>query len=491
MASNKRTNKQDDDEEDSLVGQLSRHTISDSSNIRRSNGNIKLGRTKSNSNNLVISNRGGNIGLTTALTSPMILLILYQLLSCTSADIIIISPTNRTTEIFDNAELAFGSIPLEGASGKIVLAEPEDACSEIKPAPNKHDNWFLLAKRYPCPFEVKVRNAAKAGFKAVIIYSVEPVKKSSPLSASAQAQQTSMNNNLQKSQASSSSSSPVVHYNLYIPTVLISYIDGEDIRQNYLYTEGYTALILPRIPFPFNAYLLPFAIVIIVCLFLMVSFLVFQIIKCARDRRKLLRHRLTNRQLKQLLTTIYTKGSQYDTCAICLDEYVEGEKLRVLPCGHGYHLRCIDPWLTKSRRICPVCKGKVRVSGMSDVSDTESESDHSRHVNFNANANANESTPLLRDQQRPTRSQSNHSPDGNIPPFYQQHNNHNHQQQQGTSLQPSVAHTTAAGRRAILVNGSINGVYSDSSSLSSLATSPTSANQTTPTSRRLYVDAEG
>lgn len=334
-----------------------------------------------------------------------------------NADVVIISPSNRTTEIFDNAELAFGSVPNEGISGKIVLSEPEDACTDILPAPNNDDSWFLLAKRYPCPFETKVRNAAKAGFKAVIIYSVDPNKKSSYYT------------------------SQKIQYNLDIPTILISYIDGESIKENYLFDKGYTVVILPRIPFPLNAYLLPFAIVFIVCLFLMVSYLIFQVIKCARDRRKIQRHRLTNKQLKQLLTTIYTKGSHYDTCAICLDEYIEGEKLRVLPCSHGYHLRCIDPWLTKSRRICPVCKGKVRVAGMSDISDTESESEHSRQINYN---NANESTPLLISQ-RPLRSQE----------------------------------TTHNGARATM-NGSINGVVSDQGSLASSTTE----------SRRFYVDAE-
>ncbi|RWR83013.1 putative E3 ubiquitin-protein ligase HIP1 isoform X2 [Cinnamomum micranthum f. kanehirae] len=42
-------------------------------------------------------------------------------------------------------------------------------------------------------------------------------------------------------------------------------------------------------------------------------------------------------------------------CSICQEEYVEGEDLGTLDCGHDFHTDCIKQWLMV-KNICPICK---------------------------------------------------------------------------------------------------------------------------------------
>jgi E3 ubiquitin-protein ligase ATL10/75/76/77/78 len=46
-------------------------------------------------------------------------------------------------------------------------------------------------------------------------------------------------------------------------------------------------------------------------------------------------------------------------CAICLGEFVDGERVRLLPrCHHGFHVECIDMWLA-AHSSCPICRSSL------------------------------------------------------------------------------------------------------------------------------------
>jgi len=47
---------------------------------------------------------------------------------------------------------------------------------------------------------------------------------------------------------------------------------------------------------------------------------------------------------------------KYKECSICLEDYNEEDKLRILKCEHGFHTECIDKWLLECNYKCPVCR---------------------------------------------------------------------------------------------------------------------------------------
>ncbi|KAL1813148.1 uncharacterized protein LOC108227369 isoform X1 [Daucus carota subsp. sativus] len=49
-----------------------------------------------------------------------------------------------------------------------------------------------------------------------------------------------------------------------------------------------------------------------------------------------------------------------EQCYICLAEYEDGDKIRILPCHHEYHMVCVDKWLKEIHGVCPLCRGDVR-----------------------------------------------------------------------------------------------------------------------------------
>lgn len=301
-------------------------------------------------------------------------LILMFHASYVSCDVYVIDTQQNGTLIsrYLDQPASFGEkIPDSGLMGYLMYVKPSpsNSCDNYEPKPPypKLDAPFIaLMARAGCHFDHMVLAAELLGYYAVIVH-----------------------NNKDGGDGREAMSGGTDADKVSIPSVFVGYTDGEDLRRNYVYNasdgrDGRYMIKIDNDSFDFKPYLLwPFAIVVGTCFVLM---LIFMLVRFCRDVHKKRKSRLSTRCLKKIPIKKFKKGDVYDVCAICLDDYEEGEKLRVLPCGHVYHIKCIDPWLTKRKKTCPVCKRKVIPGSNPDSDSSDDET---------GNDSSSERTPLL------------------------------------------------------------------------------------------------
>lgn len=297
-----------------------------------------------------------------------------------AAEIVVIPHhTNSTPEIkhiFDQ-ELSFSAmIPDEGVPGLLTIASPLSACSAIKPPPfssNDSFAWFVLIARFECGLAEKARFAQDAGYDVAVIYDrkahnngpfethITPEPKYYPVKGKARRHIGVAGRD---------------ENDLNIYAVIVSEESGIRLKR-YTYQDNCEVKLYPETYQSLFNYLVPFLVVIGLCIGCLLCFMMW---RYARDWRRKRRSRLSRRHLKKLPVTKFKKGAPYETCAICIEDFVEGDKLRTLPCSHAYHCKCIEPWLLENRRTCPICKRKVVLPGMDPDSGSESEADHTERT---------------------------------------------------------------------------------------------------------------
>ncbi|KAI4346385.1 hypothetical protein L6164_007283 [Bauhinia variegata] len=273
----------------------------------------------------------------------------------TAAKVVLIG--SNVTLSFDDVEANFATtIKGSGECGVLYSAEPLDACTALTNKAEQHSNTsnpFVMIIRGGCGFDEKVRRAQNAGFKAAIVYDNE-------------------DDGVLVAMAGNSTG-------IHIHAVFVSKASGEVLKK---YT-GLTNLELWLIPnFENSAWsimaisfisLLAMSAVLATCFFVR-----RHRIRRERPQASHVRefHGMSKRLVKAMPSLIFSAVVSEDngtsrTCAICLEDYSVGEKLRILPCCHKFHAMCVDSWLTSWRTFCPVCKRDAR-NGLNDPPPSES-----------------------------------------------------------------------------------------------------------------------
>ncbi|XP_017846838.1 E3 ubiquitin-protein ligase RNF13 isoform X2 [Drosophila busckii] len=282
--------------------------------------------------------------------------------------------TNQLIEEFNDLPSRFG--PEISGNSLRLFAVPADntyGCKHLKPPPRtgyppNAKFVVIISRGGDCTFETKVRVAQSAMYYAVIIYNNE----------GDELEQMTANNVT----------------GIHTPSVFVGLTTGKILLS--FYTTDVDLLINDELPFNINTQLiLPFSILIGLCFLIMIVYMIY---KCIREQRRQRRYRLPKRMLKKIPVLRYTKNNpntKYETCVICLEDFVEDDKLRVLPCSHPYHSHCIDPWLTENRRVCPICKRKVFTKG-------ETRASRNRQPSLDSVTDTDDDTTPLLQQQQPT-----------------------------------------------------------------------------------------
>jgi len=92
----------------------------------------------------------------------------------------------------------------------------------------------------------------------------------------------------------------------------------------------------------------------------------------------------------RLIPVIHYKAegdTNFGDCAVCLSEFQQDEKLRVIPnCSHVFHIDCIDVWLQNNTH-CPLCRRTVSLTGQVHVDQlTPISSSHDQSQNIENHA---------------------------------------------------------------------------------------------------------
>ncbi|PIN23351.1 putative E3 ubiquitin ligase [Handroanthus impetiginosus] len=262
-----------------------------------------------------------------------------------SGHVVLIS--NNVTLPFEDIEANFApSVKGSGKRGTLSVAEPLDACSsltnKIVSSSNDTRSPFVLIIRGGCGFEDKVRRAQSAGFQAAIIY-----------------------NNENGALVAMAGNSAGIHIN----AVFVSKACGETLTK-YAGAADVELWIVPNIEnSAWSIMAMSFISILAMSAVLATCFFVRRHrIRRERPQAPHVRqfHGMSSRLVKAMPSLIFTAVMEDNctstTCAICLEDYNVGEKLRILPCRHKFHAICVDAWLTSWRTFCPVCKRDARTS---------------------------------------------------------------------------------------------------------------------------------
>ncbi|KAI8826729.1 uncharacterized protein EV422DRAFT_562783 [Fimicolochytrium jonesii] len=194
-------------------------------------------------------------------------------------------------------------------------------------------NWIAIVQRGDCSFVQKVRAMQSSGAKAVVVGDNVP---HSPLITMFASENVS---------------------DITIPSVFITFTDYHSLLEE-ADIGGQRGVEIVILPGQTDVPLLEILVVTVLspAAVMIALYLIWSYRQYVRRQQELAPLAVVLNLPVKIYSTEVSKENDPTDCAICLDDFQDGDELRILLCKHEYHKECIDKWLTQRKRTCPICK---------------------------------------------------------------------------------------------------------------------------------------
>lgn len=221
-----------------------------------------------------------------------------------------------------------------GLYGNLFLPPSEElyGCDIIASPPKAEENWIALIERGQCSFLQKVKAMQDSGAIAVIVgdrHFNGWVTMYAPGDTS----------------------------DVHVPSVFVAQHQYKALLQLFDNNNNNVPIIITGddlLTWPLLDMLL--VVVLSPAVMMLFIYLTWQV----RQRQRRKNDIAPTTFVAKLPTYIFRREKIVDVehaeCAICLEDYVEGDRIRTLPCKHEFHQKCIDNWLCEHKKFCPICK---------------------------------------------------------------------------------------------------------------------------------------
>ncbi|PRQ47396.1 putative transcription factor C2H2 family [Rosa chinensis] len=267
--------------------------------------------------------------------------------------VIVFVELSSATVVYKPLSMAFADLPAKfavgvdraGACGTLVNADPLNACSPLRNGRQANETdraRFALIVRGECSFKDKVRNAQNAGFGAAIVYDDRDGEDLVYMMINGE--------------------------NTTIHAVFVSKATGELLKDHAYDEEGECCIFPFQTETAWTVLAISFISFIVILGILLIAIFAPRHWLYSQGRNQL--PKSVDRKVVEALPCFTFSSARLgechseETCAICLENYKDGEILKVLPCQHEFHSSCVDSWLTKWGTCCPVCKHDMRTKSV-------------------------------------------------------------------------------------------------------------------------------